>query len=84
MDKRRLIFGSALLLIAIGLLLAAVTPGGWFNRDIASASIQLGSVSIQGFEERKSSPWPTTGYVLMGVGGLGMVVAYAMKPSRGA
>jgi hypothetical protein len=84
MDKRRLIFGSALLLIAIGLLLAAVTPGGWFNRDIASSSIQFGSVTIEGFQERKSSPWPTIGYILMGVGGLGMVVAYAMKPSRGA
>jgi len=31
--------------------------------------------------DKKSSIWPVVGYVLLGVGGLGAVLAFAMKPA---
>jgi hypothetical protein len=77
MDKRRLLLGSAVLLVLAGLLLAALTPGGWFNSGTTQAvDTPIGSIRIQ---EKKSSNWPTLGYILLGVGGAGLVFVFAMK-----
>jgi hypothetical protein len=81
MDTRRLLLGSAVLLVIVGVFLAALTPGGWFNSGPSQAvDTPFGSISIA---EKISSPWPILGYVLLGAGGVGLVLAFAMKSPRG-
>jgi hypothetical protein len=41
----------------------------------------VGSFEITA-QEAKSSDWPTVGYVLLGIGGVGVVAFLSMKPSR--
>jgi hypothetical protein len=85
MDTRRLVLGLSVLLVVVGALLACFTPGGIFNRGVVTQSVDfpfVGSMTVRA--EGVSSPWPIVGYVLMGLGGLGLVVAFAMKsPPRG-
>src|SRR5437868_5050597 len=77
MDTRRLIFGMAVLLLAVGFALAAFTPGGWFNRGASETfNTPFGSVTVT---DEKSSAGPIIGYVLLGLGGVGLVTAFAMK-----
>jgi hypothetical protein len=80
MSTRRLVFGLGVLVIIAGLLLAALSPGGWFNQGQtreASIKIPIWSWEIKASEE-KSSAWPIVGYVLLGVGGVALVVGFAM------
>jgi hypothetical protein len=82
MDKRRLVLGLSVLLLVAGLSLAAFTPGGFFNR-VQTHSVEVpffGTMTVRG--EGATSPWPVVGYVLLGLGGLGLVLAFAMKPPR--
>jgi hypothetical protein len=80
MDRRRLVIGVAVLLLVVGGLLACFAPGGLLNKvNVTTVDTPLGSFSTS---EAKSSPWPVVGYVLLGLGGVGAVVGYAMKPSR--
>ena len=78
MDRRRLVLGLGVLLVVAGALLACFTPGGLFNSGgQETVSTPIGSFSFQG--EKKSSAGPIIGYVLLGVGAVGLVVAFAMK-----
>jgi hypothetical protein len=80
MDRRRLVFGVAALLLVAGALLACFAPGGLLNRaDVTTLETPFGVFSKS---EAKSSPWPMVGYGLLGLGALGMVVGFAMKPTR--
>jgi hypothetical protein len=76
MDRRRLAFGLGFLLIVAGLLLAFFTPGGLFNRTMIGTP--FGS-----FDIGESSPWPVVGYVLVGIGAVGLVIGFAMKKPPG-
>ncbi|MFC1706417.1 hypothetical protein ACFL59_06270 [Planctomycetota bacterium] len=77
MDKRRLIFGLALLLLIAGVVLACFAPGGFFNTSGAQTiGTPLGSFSMPG--AKKASAGPIVGYALLGLGGIGLVVAFAM------
>lgn len=78
MDKRRLVLGLAVLLMVVGGVLACFTPGGLFNSSYEkSLETPFGSVTVTG--QKKSSEWPIVGYVLLGAGALGLVLAFAMK-----
>jgi hypothetical protein len=81
MDARKLLLGVAALALIAGLLLASFAPGGWFNREESGAAAlrtPFGTVQVE-TTETKSSVWPTVGYVLLGLGGVVIVVAYAMR-----
>jgi hypothetical protein len=79
MDKRRLVLGLGAVLLVTGALLAGFTPGGLFNAGgSATIGTPLGPFTVPG--AKKSSAGPVIGYVLMGVGALGLVAAFAMKP----
>jgi hypothetical protein len=81
MDKRRLIIGLAVLFLITGTALACFTPGGFFNRrNEAVAYTPFGKISIG---ENESTPWPIIGYVLLALGGVGAVIAFAMKTPKG-
>jgi hypothetical protein len=87
MDTRKLCFGLGAVAILVGLLLAAFTPGGWFNHG-ASANTTMdmpffGTVSVNA-DTTHSSVWPIVGYVLMGVGAVAVVVGYSLNspPAR--
>jgi hypothetical protein len=79
-DNRRLVLGLSVLLLVAGIALACFTPGGFFNRQ-QEHSVEMpffGTMTVRG--EGATSAWPVAGYVLLGLGGLGLVLAYAMKP----
>jgi len=78
MDKRKLVLGIGILLIIVGVLLALFTPGGILNRaDNATVTTPFGTLTVR--EEQRSRAGPIIGYALLGIGGLGLVVAFAMK-----
>jgi hypothetical protein len=80
MDKRRLIFGLAALLLIAGAALACFAPGGLFNRvNVTSVDTPFGSFSKT---EVLSSSGPVIGYVLLGLGGVGIVVGFALKTPK--
>lgn len=82
MDTRKLLWGVAALSLMAGLLLASLAPGGWFNKaETGAAAVRtpFGDVRVEA-TETKSSPWPTVGYALLALGGVAVVVAYAMRP----
>jgi len=80
MDKRRLIFGLAVLLLIAGAALACFAPGGLFNRaKLTSVDTPFGSFSKS---EAVSSSGPVIGYVLLGLGGVGVVVGFALKSPK--
>jgi hypothetical protein len=84
MDLRKLVLGLSALAIVSGLLLVCFAPGGWFNKgqtEKAALKTPVGSFEITA-QEAKSSDWPTVGYVLLGIGGVGVVAFLSMKPSR--
>jgi hypothetical protein len=78
MDTRKLAFGLAIVFIIAGVLLALFTPGGLLNSGGVTESFQtpFGSVSMSA---SKSSAWPVVGYVLIGVGAVAAVVAFALN-----
>jgi len=81
MDLRKLVLGLTALAIIGGLLLVCFAPGGWFNRgqtEKAEVKTPVGSVEITA-HETKSSVWPTVGYVLLGIGGVGVVALISIK-----
>jgi len=81
MDLRKLVLGLTALAIIAGLLLVCFAPGGWFNRgrtEKTAVETPVGSLEISA-HETKSSVWPTVGYVLLGIGGVGVVVFVSMK-----
>jgi hypothetical protein len=75
-DTRKLVFGLSVLLILAGILLALFTPGGLLNKQDDLTNL-MGSF---GLSVQRTSPGPIIGYVLLGLGAVGVVVAYAMKP----
>jgi hypothetical protein len=78
MNLRRLVCGLSVLLLVTGALLACFTPGGLFNDGgRETITTPIGSFSFQG--ESRSSAGPIVGYVLCGMGAVGLVVAFAMK-----
>jgi hypothetical protein len=78
MDMRRLLAGLGLALFLAGLVLACFTPGGWLNRgSTETVSSPLGSITVT---VEKSSAGPVIGYVLLGLGAVALVGAFAMKP----
>jgi hypothetical protein len=78
MDKRRLILGLGVLMLVVGAVLACFTSGGLFNSGGSeTVGTPFGSFSVPG--EKKSSAGPIIGYVLLGVGAVGLLVAFAMK-----
>jgi hypothetical protein len=80
MDKRRLIIGLAALLLVAGAALACFAPGGLFNHaNVTSVDTPFGVFSKT---EALSSLWPVIGYVLLGLGGIGIVVGFALKTPR--
>jgi hypothetical protein len=84
MDLRKMVLGLTTLAIVAGLLLVCFAPGGWFNKgqtEKAAFKTPVGSIEITA-QEAKSSVWPTVGYVLLGIGGVGVVAYLSMNPSR--
>jgi hypothetical protein len=81
MDLRKLVLGLTALALIGGLLLVCFAPGGLFNRgetEKAAVKTPLGSFEITAHES-KSSVWPTVGYVLLGMGAVGVVAFISMK-----
>jgi len=86
MDLRKLVLGLSALAIVAGLLLVYFAPGGWFNKghtETAAVKTPVGSLEFTA-HEAKTSEWPTVGYVLLGIGGVGAVVFISMKSVRGS
>jgi hypothetical protein len=86
MDLRKLVLGLTALALLGGFLLVCFAPGGWFNRgetEKAEVKTPLGSLEITA-REAKSSAWPTVGYVLLGLSGIGAVALISMKSPRGS
>jgi hypothetical protein len=84
MDLQKMVLGLTTLAIVAGLLLACFAPGGWFNKgqtEKAAFKTPVGSIEITA-QEAKSSVWPTVGYVLLGIGGVGVVAFLSIKSSR--
>ena len=84
MDLRKLVFGLTALAIIGGLLLVYFAPGGWFNSgqtERAAVKTPVGLLEITA-HETKSSVWPTVGYVLLGIGRVGVVAFLCMKSSH--
>ena len=84
MDLRKFMFGLTAIAIIAGLLLVVFAPGGWLNRgqtEKDAVNTPLGSLEIT-TREAKTSPWPTVGYVLLGIGAVGVVTFIAMKSPR--
>jgi hypothetical protein len=84
MDLRKMVLGLTALAIVTGLLLVCFAPGGWFNKgetEKAQLKTPIGSFEITA-QEAKSSVWPTVGYVLLAVGGVGIVAFLSMKSPR--
>jgi hypothetical protein len=80
MDKRRLVLGLSVLLLVAGALLACFTPGGLFNRPQVTQSMDVpffGTMTVRA--EGGTTAWPVVGYVLLGLGGVGSILAFAMK-----
>ncbi|HWP59105.1 MAG TPA: hypothetical protein VNL14_14525 [Candidatus Acidoferrales bacterium] len=80
MDLRRLVLGLTAVALLAGLLLASFAPGGWFNKgEIEKAAVKtpVGSLEIT-TEQSKTSAWPTVGYVLLGLGAIGVVTFLSM------
>ena len=85
MDLRKLVLGLSTLAIVAGLLLVSFAPGGWFNKghtETAAVKTPVGSVEFSA-HEAKTSDWPTVGYVLLGIGGVGVVAFLSMKNPQG-
>jgi hypothetical protein len=83
-DLRKLVLGLTGLAVIAGLLLVSFAPGGWFNKgqtEKAALKTPVGSFEITA-KEAKSSVWPTVGYVLLAIGGVGVVAFLSMKSSR--
>ncbi len=70
MDKKRLILGLSVLLLIGGVWLSCFAQGGLFNRTQAFPII--GELPVE-------TRWPKVGYVLLALGGFGLVLNYAMK-----
>ena len=84
MDLRKLVLGLTALAIVAGLLLVCFAPGGWFNKghtETAAVKTPVGSLEFTA-HEAKTSGWPTVGYVLLGIGGVGVVALISMKSPR--
>lgn len=86
MDLRKLVLGLTALAIVTGFLLVCFAPGGWLNRgktEKAELKTPVGSLEFT-TREAKSSAWPTVGYVLLGIGAVGVVASLSMKSPRGS
>ena len=84
MDLRKMVLGLTALAIVAGFLLVCFAPGGWFNRvhtETAAVKTPVGSLELTAHES-KTSVWPTVGYVLLGIGGIGVVALLSMKSPR--
>jgi hypothetical protein len=71
------------LVLLAGLLMASLSPGGWFNRHEesgAALNTPLGSVELKARTER-TSPWPMVGYGLIAVGAVAMIAGAASRRS---
>jgi hypothetical protein len=82
MDRRRLIGGLAVVVLLVGVLLALFSPRGAFNSGAVRESLDTPIGTFSRTVGGQSSPWPVVGYVLAGVGAVGLVVAFALKPPK--
>jgi hypothetical protein len=81
MDKRKLIAGLAVLLLIAGVLVALFAPSGLLNPGVVKETIDTPIATFTHTARvAPDSNLPILGYVLAGVGGVGLVVAFAMKP----
>lgn len=79
MDKKRLVIGLSVLLMIGGLVLIGFAPGGFFN-PVASTIVDMPWLTVEGKREVKlGMPGPVAGFVLLGVGALGVVIGLALK-----
>src|SRR5262249_37168925 len=87
MDTKKLILGLSTLAVVAGLILVCFAPGGFLNRPqnqaVALDMPMLGEVKLETNGPGLGSPGPVTGFILLGAGAVGFVVAWAMKPSLG-
>jgi hypothetical protein len=83
MDTRRLVLGLSLLLVVAGVLVACFAPGGLWNRQSVTQSVDvpfMGNLTVR--SEGAPSSWlAVVGWVLAGAGAVGMVAAFAMRPA---
>ena len=75
MDWKRLITGLALLTLLTGVLLVCFTTGGLLNRFRGFQSID----DLTGHGIYLGFPGPVIGFVLMGIGAVGLVVVFSIK-----
>ena len=80
MNRRRFVFGLAVVAIVAGALLACFSPGGLYNQARPMTfSTPFGSIPVGRME--KTSPFTVMGYSLLALGGIGGAVAFSLKPS---
>ena len=82
MSNQRLILGVCTILIAFGLLLICFAPGGFLNTEGGEGKIDVPGVQITLEAKRGpelSRPGPVAGFVLLGVGAVGLALAMAMQ-----
>jgi hypothetical protein len=86
MNKRKLVGGLAVLALIAGALLVCLAPGGFFqqapeNRTVVDTPVVRINVASEDEDQASlSSPGPVAGFVLLGLGAVGLVAAFAMKP----
>jgi hypothetical protein len=85
MDKQKLVGGIAVLALIAGGLLTCFTPGGFLQAKPEERTVvdtPLVDVRVTSQEEQPGlvSPGPIAGFVLLGLGAVGVVAALAMKP----
>ena len=71
------------LALACGLALAALSPGGWFNKTETSGArldTPIGSVGVSA-ETPHSSNWPKVGYALLISGGVLVIASAVARPT---
>lgn len=82
MSNKRLIPGFCAILAIVGLILICFSPGGFFNTQGGRGTIDVPGVQITLEADRGpelTRPGPVIGFVLLGAGIVGLVVATAMK-----
>jgi hypothetical protein len=79
MDKKRLLLGFAILFLLAGALLVCLAPGGLLHKTSASQGNIMGFEILGEPAVHLGMPGPIAGFVLLGIGAVGLVFRFALK-----